>query len=94
MAFLDAPTIRYRVESDDALTVTNRIGVAEAFLTTLQNTLRNDRARIHLPRRMIDQTLAEALAWVGAENLAQGNAARARAASRGASTTARGSPTS
>ena len=78
VAFLDAPTIRYRVESADALTVTNRIGVAEAFLTTLRDTLRNDRARIHLPRRMIDQTLAEALAWVGSENLAQGNAARAR----------------
>jgi glycosyltransferase involved in cell wall biosynthesis len=78
VAFLDAPTIKYRVESADALTVTNRIGVAEAFLTTLRETLAHDRARIRLPRRIIDETLAEALAWVGSENLARGNAARAR----------------
>lgn len=78
VAFLDAPTIKYQVDSADALTVTNRIGVAEAFLTTLSDTLRNDRARIHLPRRIIDQTLAEALAWVGSENLARGNSSRAR----------------
>jgi glycosyltransferase involved in cell wall biosynthesis len=79
VAFIDVATIKYRVGGADALTVNNTLRIAEAFLTTFENTLRVDRARIRLPQALLDECRADALAWVGEQNLAHGRTTRARA---------------
>jgi glycosyltransferase involved in cell wall biosynthesis len=79
VAFVDVATIKYRIGHDDALTTTDTLRIAEAFLTTLEHTLKYDRARIRLPRAVVDECHADALAWVGTQCLARGKTTRARA---------------
>ena len=94
VAFVDVATIKYRVGHDDALTVTDTLRIAEAFLATLEHTLKYDRARIRLPRAVVDECHADALAWVG-RSVWHGARRRGRLApaSREAYRTARGTRT-
>jgi len=66
VAFLDLPTIRYRVDLPDALTKpANNIYVALNNLRTIEPMIKNEGSRINLPKWMINLSLAEANAWVG-----------------------------
>lgn len=67
VAYLDAPSTHYRRGNRDQLTVVPayRIDMARNFLTTITRVIERDRERIRLPRRMLDEVLAEAYAWVG-----------------------------
>lgn len=66
VAFLDLPTIRYRVDLPDALTKpANMIYLALNNLRTIEPVIKNERSRINLPKWMINLSVAEAYAWVG-----------------------------
>ena len=79
VAFIDAPTILYRVGREDALSSTkNLLPIAKNYLETLETTLREDREAIALPEKLLADCLAETHAWVGSEYLADGQAARGR----------------
>jgi len=77
VAFIDLPTITYRIGMPDALS-RHAICFARSFLTTVTRAITEDRARITLSQSRIDAVLAEANAWVGQVLLEQGDAAAAR----------------
>jgi glycosyltransferase involved in cell wall biosynthesis len=79
VAFVDEPTVLYRVGSADALTASKHtLAIARNFVETLENTLREDGARIILPAGVLDDCRADAYSWVGSEYLADGQTARGR----------------
>jgi len=79
VAFIDAPTILYRVGREDALSsAKNLLPIARNYLATLETTLREDRKAITLPAELLDRCLAETHAWVGSEYLAAGQKAKGR----------------
>ena len=66
VAYLDVPSIRYRVGAADQLTEKKyMVWVARNNLITLNKMLSVAESEIHLPRHMIRQHLAWSYAWVG-----------------------------
>ena len=79
VAFVEAPTIRYRIGTEDALTAPQHsFRIARAYVDVLEKSLREDRDRIRLPAGMLDDCLARAYAWLGGEYLRQRDARLAR----------------
>jgi glycosyltransferase involved in cell wall biosynthesis len=80
VAYLDAPSILYQRGRTDQLTYSPRLGLhmAKNFLKTVAPVIERDRARIKLPRMMLDEVLAEAHAWVGECHADRGEHADAR----------------
>lgn len=66
VAYLDIPSIRYRRGSADQLTEPG-LGLQRAknFLQTIAPVIDRDRARILLPRVVLEELLAEAHSWIG-----------------------------
>ena len=62
VGFADLPTIDYQTGMPDQLT-RNTDALAVNFVKTMERTLRNDRERIALPRRIIVTVRSEAQAW-------------------------------
>jgi glycosyltransferase involved in cell wall biosynthesis len=66
VAYADVATIRYRVGMADQMTRKSRQAkMAENFLRTITPVISRDRERIDLPQAIIDDTLAEAEAFLG-----------------------------
>jgi glycosyltransferase involved in cell wall biosynthesis len=66
VAYADVATIRYRIGMADQMTRKSRQAkMAENFLRTITPVIANDRERIGLPQAIIDDTLAEAEAFMG-----------------------------
>jgi GT2 family glycosyltransferase len=79
VGFVDAASILYQTGMPDQLTRrSTRIYASQNCMTTVLQTLRNDRDRIHLSRSMIRARLAEVHAWVGSTLLEDGQAGLAR----------------
>jgi glycosyltransferase involved in cell wall biosynthesis len=79
VAFADAVTVEYTVGAADALTRPElALGIARAYLVTLEETLGRDRTRIHLPARQLADCASEAYAWAGEVALYSGLAGEAR----------------
>ncbi len=75
VGFLDVPSIRYRISALDQLTgAAYRVAIARNNLRTLERRIREDRARLELPRATIRRVLSEAHGWLG-EELQRGNLA-------------------
>jgi GT2 family glycosyltransferase len=75
VGLLDLATIRYQQGMPDRLTAKRyAIYMAENLLRTIEPVIKNDRALIHLPDKMIRKTLAKAHAWVAYERLELGQA--------------------
>jgi hypothetical protein len=69
VAFVDCPTIEYRIGEEDALSAPkNAIVFSAVFLNMLRGNLRNE--TVSLPPGMIKQALSDAYAWVGNEKAA------------------------
>lgn len=77
VAFLDVPTIQYLIGHGDRLTRLEKV-IAQNFLRTIENRLREDRDQINLPEHMIHGVLARAHCWVGTEMLNEGERGPAR----------------
>ena len=74
VAFIDAPSILYRVNAADQVTAPHVVvHIARGNLKTVTRTLRNDGASIRLPRRLIRERVAESYAWLGTELLKTGD---------------------
>jgi hypothetical protein len=70
-ALVDAPGMLYRIGADDQGTHPTRgLYQARGYLAAVQRRLVEDRDRLQLPASVIQQTLAEAYAWVGNEEFA------------------------
>ncbi|WP_437200772.1 glycosyltransferase family 2 protein [Planctomicrobium sp. SH664] len=69
VAFLDLPSIDYRIGCADQITANrkNQVEFATAFLETIQNQLSQHSEFIHLSRRDIHSILSDAYAWMGTE---------------------------
>jgi glycosyltransferase involved in cell wall biosynthesis len=66
VAYADVATIRYRIGMADAMThPSRRVKMAENFLRTIGPVIERDRDRIGLPRKMLDEVLAEAESFLG-----------------------------
>ena len=66
IAFVDVASIQYQTGMADRLTRPEyNIHIAQNFLKTISPAIERDRARIHLPPRMIDDVLSGAHGWVG-----------------------------
>lgn len=75
VAYLDIPSILYRVGAADQLTEKKyMIWVARNNLKTIMKMLAVAKNEIHLPRRMIRKRLANAHAWVGLEEFSEDHA--------------------
>jgi hypothetical protein len=73
-AYLDIPSIRYRIDMPDQLTrPRHHIEVAENFLLTIRELIDKERAHIRLSPRMLRLSLAEAHRWVAEEMLLAGD---------------------
>ncbi len=80
VAFVEAPTIRYRIGMDDAITSPrNSLEIAKAYVGTLEESLREHRDRIHLPAGLLQRRQAEAYEWMGREHVKRGEASQGRA---------------
>ncbi len=74
VAFVDVPTIRYRIGETDALSSPKMLHqIATNYLTTVEETLHEDRQRIQLPAATLNTSMADAHNWVGTEELAAGS---------------------
>jgi len=70
VAFLDVPTIRYRIGEADALSSPAMLHqIARNFLSTVEEALREDRERIQIPAEILNTSMADAHNWVGTEEL-------------------------
>jgi glycosyltransferase involved in cell wall biosynthesis len=80
VAFIDAPSLRYRVGAADQLTAP-RYGIytARNNLTTVLRWLELGRGRIELPEQQVRRRLAQSFRWVGEAELALGDRGEARA---------------
>ncbi len=79
VAFLDAPAIQYQTEVGDRLTrPQTSLQRGRNFLKTISGPLADDRARVNLPDRMVDEVLAEAHGWIGEDALRLGLRGEAR----------------
>lgn len=79
VGFVDLPTIQYQRGMPDQLTRHEyRIHIATNFLRTITPFIDNARDEIHLPQRMIDDTLAGAHLWIGELRFEAGEMAAAR----------------
>ena len=80
VAFIDAPSLRYRVGAADQLTAP-RYGIytARNNLTTVLRWLELGRGRIALPEQQVRRRLAQSFRWVGEAELALGDRGEARA---------------
>jgi len=66
VAYLDAPSILYRIGADDQLTAQeNTIYIARSNLVTLNKALSENKNEIDLPLQMIRSRMAWSYAWVG-----------------------------
>jgi glycosyltransferase involved in cell wall biosynthesis len=73
VAFLDLPTVLYRVGCQDQLTHRrNQVDFARAFLATIEQELRENGERLPISRRQLQAIFADAKSWLGAELLANG----------------------
>lgn len=78
VAFIDAPSIRYRVNAADQVTAPHVVvHIARGNLRTVLRTLEEDGADIDLPPRAINERVAESYAWLGTELLKTGAKAEA-----------------
>ena len=79
VAFIDAPSLLYRVGAEDQLTAPRyAIYIARNNLTTVLRWLDLGRGRITLPKHLIQQRLADAYRWVGEAELERGDRRAAR----------------
>lgn len=74
VAFIDVPTLRYRVGAADQLTAPH-LGIyrAKNNLTTVLRWLERGGDRVRLPRRQLRQRLGQAYGWVGESELEYGD---------------------
>jgi len=83
VAHVDTVTIRYTIGLADALTSLTSLELRRQmslnFLSTLEETLARERARISLPPAIIRDCLADAYAWNGGTHLKAGMTTEARA---------------
>lgn len=74
VAFIDAPSILYRVNAEDQVTAPRVVvHIARGNLRTVLRTLEEQGASIRLPRRKINHRVAESYAWLGTELLKTGS---------------------
>ena len=74
VAFIDAPSILYRVNAQDQVTAPHVVvHIARGNLKTVMRTLQADGAALRLPRRLIRDRMAESFAWLGTELLKTGD---------------------
>lgn len=74
VAFIDAPTILYRVNAADQVTAPRVVvHIARGNLRTVLRTLDEHGATLQLPRRKINDRVAESHAWLGTELLKTGS---------------------
>ena len=74
VAFIDIPSIEYRVGASDQLTTSQyMIWIARNNLKTVSKMLAVAREEIALPPSMIRKRLAESFAWLGHEEFAAGS---------------------
>lgn len=74
VAFIDAPSILYRVNAEDQVTAPRVVvHIARGNLKTVMRTLQHDAGALDLPRRLIDERVAESFAWLGTELLKTGD---------------------
>jgi glycosyltransferase involved in cell wall biosynthesis len=79
VAFIDAPSLLYRVGAADQLTAPRYgIYIARNNLTTVLRWLELGRGRINLPRYRLQRRLAQSFRWVGEEELELGDRRAAR----------------
>jgi GT2 family glycosyltransferase len=79
VAFIDIPSIDYRVGAADRLTGPSYgIHIAQNYLRTIAPIIERDRSRIKLPSRALNRLLSEAHSWIGREMLKVGNHQEAR----------------
>ena len=79
VAFVDLPTIRYRIGADDQLSGSAySLQIARSNLRTVEKWLSRGRERILVDARLLRWRLAESHAWIGEEALALGDGATAR----------------
>lgn len=73
VAFADLPSIQYRVGMPDQLTRSElNIHIARNFINTIFPIITNERQSIRLPNRMINLVLADAYAWLGEQEIKNG----------------------
>lgn len=78
VAYIDVPSILYRVGAPDQLTSdNNKVHIAENNLKTVVKMLKEAKNEIILPRSMIWKRVAEAQAWFGMEEFGK-NKSRSR----------------
>ena len=78
VAFIDAPSILYRVNAADQVTAPRVVvHIARGNLRTVLRTLEEEGPSIRLPRRKINQRVAESYAWLGTELLKTGSRSEA-----------------
>jgi glycosyltransferase involved in cell wall biosynthesis len=74
VAFIDAPSLLYRVGAADQLTAPSyAIYIARNNLTTVLRWLELGRGRINLPAYQLQRRLAESFRWVGEAELRRGD---------------------
>ena len=79
VALLDAAAIRYQCGRPDQLSRNElMIQIARNFVLTVERALERDRARVILPRWMIERSLASGHQWIGEAALAGGDRSEAR----------------
>ncbi len=79
VAFIDAPTLLYRVGAGDQLTApAYNIYIARNNLTTVLRWLELGRGRINLPKYRLQRRLADSFRWVGEAELRRGDRRAAR----------------
>ena len=80
VGFVDVSSIHYQVGMPDQLTNrSHAIHLARNFLKAIEPVIEIDRQRIHLPQRVLHETLAYGHRWLGKELLLTGSNADARA---------------
>jgi glycosyltransferase involved in cell wall biosynthesis len=79
VAFIDAPSLLYRVGAADQLTApAYNIYIARNNLTTVLRWLELGRGRIKLPKSRLERRLADSFRWVGEAELRRGDRRAAR----------------
>jgi len=79
VAFIDAPSLLYRVGAADQLTAPRyNIYIARNNLTTVLRWLELGRGRINLPAYLLQRRLAQSFRWVGEAELETGDRRAAR----------------
>ncbi|NLI80064.1 MAG: glycosyltransferase family 2 protein [Deltaproteobacteria bacterium] len=79
VAFMDFPTIHYRIGAADQLTQSEHmVWIARNNLTTVLKMLDSTHGEIALPRRLFRARMASAYAWVGISEFSENRAAARR----------------